>query len=123
MLNGKAILRHNRATADLTEFLLNSNFKLGIEEIVPTIEIDACVVLASGQSIPLRVEMHESNFNALLPGSSWYWYEVSKIDENGELLPFASGHFNHNELSALQTILAAGHLVGDNIKFYYKGGK
>ena len=123
MINNRVILRHNRATADLTEYLLNeAKLYLEPDKLIPTVRIDALVATPLA-TLPLRITIYEwehSNDEEVQMLVSW---KVEQIDTNGQLHCIGSGQLEHSTMSAMQAVMSCGHLAGDLIKFYYKGGK
>jgi len=123
MTSGQVILRHNRATADLTEYLVNTKFNLSIEEIIPAICINATVVTSLALALPVVIEMEEVPAKVAGEVTTWYGVRVSQVDSDGCKWELCNFEFDHSTMSALQAILAGGHLAGDFVKFYFKGGK
>lgn len=123
MLNTKLILRHNRATADLTEYLLNeARFIKTDGDILPTVIVDCAVATSLGEMLPVKVEMCEG-YSEEIEGQCKMAFTVSQIDSDGVKHVLMASCFDTSTMTTMQAIMSAGHLAGDFIKFYFKGGK
>lgn len=123
MLNNRVILRHNRATAELTEHLLNeAKFVRNDTDILPVINVDCFVATALGEMLPVLIQMCEG-YSEEIEGLCKLGFTVAQIDSDGVKHTLYAGCFDTSTMTTMQAIMSAGHLCGDFIKFYFKGGK
>lgn len=120
-MNKLIMLRVNRATADLTEHLANTKFTIELEQVLPTVYVDCVLITGTTTGIHLRVTLQEAERIPENPGSLFYGFKVEEITEHGLIFEVGSGRFDTAPLNSFRSVLAAGHLAGDLIKFHYKG--
>jgi len=123
MINSRLILRHNRATAELNEYLLNeARYIRNDTDVLPTVIVDCLVATPLGEMLPVKVEMCEG-YSEEIEGNCKLGCTVSQIDKDGVKHVLFVTCFDTSTMTTLQAIMSAGHLAGDFIKFYFKGGK
>jgi len=102
---------------------MNQKFKIAFDEVLPTIHIDAAILSSLDAVLSLRVTLRECDRVQEDGPALFYGYDVCQIMTTGEIILLATGKFDTSTMTTLQAIMSAGHLAGDFIKFYFKGGK
>src|SRR5438132_14355661 len=120
MSENLVILRHNRATADLTESLAEDlDFLLKDAISLPNLDIECLLIDNWGVTNRILVRMGP---NEVINDTreSWVHVDVAVRTAKQEWLNQAHFTLNRTGMSNKATALHLAHLAGDYLKFYAK---